>query len=113
MSVRADIERRLAAVPGLAPRESRYGHGLAFYVGRREVVHFHGDERMDVRLTAEITLRRRREVRFDDRVRPEGGAPNWVRVRLSGPSDVALAVDLAEEAVRANVRDMNRPRSLE
>jgi hypothetical protein len=102
LSVRGDIERRLRAIPGLTPRESRYGHGLAFYVGRREVVHFHGEERMDVRLTAEVILRRRREGGFDGRVTPEGGAPNWVKVRVSGPRIVALAIVLAQEAVRAN-----------
>ncbi len=102
MSVRRDIERRLTAVPGLTPRDSRYGHGLAFYVGRREVVHFHGEDRMDVRLTAEVIQRRTREGRFDARVTPEGGVPNWVKVRVFGPRDVALAVVLAQEAVRAN-----------
>ena len=66
MSVRGEIERRLTAVPGLTPRESRYGHGLAFYVGRREVVHFHGDQRMDVRLTAKVIQRRKREGGLDD-----------------------------------------------
>ena len=102
MSVRGDIERRLTAIPGLTPRESRYGHGLAFYVGRREVVHFHGDQRMDVRLTAGVIERRRREGGPDDRVTPEGGAPNWVKVRVSEARDIALAVVLAEEAVQAN-----------
>jgi hypothetical protein len=102
MSVREDIERRLGRVPGLAARESRYGHGLAFYVGRREVIHFHGEERMDVRLTAEVIQRRKREGVVDDRVRPEGGAPNWVKVRVTEARDVALAVVLAEEAVRSN-----------
>lgn len=109
MSIRGDIERRLRAVPGLTPRESRYGHGLAFYVGRREVVHFHGDARMDVRLTSEVILHRRREGGFDRRVTPEGGAPNWVKVRVSGPSDVSLAVVLAEEAVRANAQRVSNP----
>jgi Family of unknown function (DUF5519) len=102
MSLRGDIERRLTSISGLTPRESRYGHGLAFYVGRREVVHFHGDQRMDVRLTAGVIQRRRREGELDDRVTPEGGAPNWVKVRVSEASDIALAVALAEEAVRAN-----------
>jgi hypothetical protein len=102
MSVRGAIERRLSTIPGLTPRESRYGHGLAFYVGRREVVHFHGEERMDVRLTSEVIQRQRRTGGLDARVTPEGGAPNWVKVRLSEASDVALAVVLAEEAVRAN-----------
>jgi len=102
MSVRGEIERRLKSIPGLTPRESRYGHGLAFYVGRREVVHFHGDQRMDVRLTAGVIQRRRREGGLDDRVTPEGGAPNWVKVRVSDARDIALAVVLAEEAVRAN-----------
>jgi hypothetical protein len=102
MSIRGDIERRLREVPGLTPRESRYGHGLAFYVGRREVVHFHGDQRMDVRMTTGVIQRRRREGGFDDRVTPEGGAPNSVKVRVSEAGDIALAVVLAEEAVRAN-----------
>jgi hypothetical protein len=102
MSVRGDIERRLSSIPGLTPRESRYGHGLAFYVGRREVVHFHGDQRMDVRLTEGVIRQRRREGGLDDRVTPEGGAPNWVKVRVSDAKDIALAVVLAEEAVRAN-----------
>jgi hypothetical protein len=102
MSVRRDIERRLATFPGLIARESRYGHGLAFYVGRREIVHFHGEERMDVRLTAGVIQRRQREGGLDDRVKPEGGAPNWVKVRVAEARDIALAVALAEEAVRSN-----------
>jgi hypothetical protein len=57
---------------------------------------------MDVRLTAGVIQRRRREGGLDDRVTPEGGAPNWVKVRVSEARDVALAVDLAKEAVRAN-----------
>ncbi|HTW77827.1 MAG TPA: luciferase family protein [Thermoplasmata archaeon] len=102
MSIRTDIERRLMSVAGLTPRESRYGHGLAFYVGRREVVHFHGDDRLDVRLTAEVIRRRRDEGELDRRVTPEGGAPNWVKVRVSEARDIALAVVLSKEAVRAN-----------
>jgi hypothetical protein len=111
MSVRGEIERRLAGVPGLTPRESRYGHGLAFYVGRREVVHFHGAERMDVRLTAEVIQRRMRDGLLDDRVRPEGGAREWVKVRVTEVGDVALAIALAQEAVRANASVL--PRSSE
>jgi hypothetical protein len=57
---------------------------------------------MDVRLTAEVIQRRRREGGFDDRAKPEGGAPNWVKVRVSEARDFALAVVLAEETVRAN-----------
>lgn len=57
---------------------------------------------MEVRLTAGVILRRKREIRLDGRVTSEGVAPNWVKVRLSAPSDAELAVVLAEEAVRAN-----------
>jgi hypothetical protein len=57
---------------------------------------------MDVRLTAGVIQRRRREGGLDDRVTPEGGAPNWVKVRVSKARDIALAVALAEAAVRAN-----------
>lgn len=52
---------------------------------------------MHVRLTAGVIQRRRRE----------GGALDWVEVRGPEARDVvALAVVLAEEAVRANAREL-------
>ncbi len=60
MSVKEEPERALAFLPGLEGRRSRYGLGLAYFTGGREIAHFHGETRMDVRLTKEVSDRWRR-----------------------------------------------------
>lgn len=102
MTVKEELERRLAALPGLVGRPSRYGHGVAFFTGGREIAHFHGTDRMDVRLTREEIRRRKAEGAFDPRVRTRGPSADWVEVHVEEARDIPYAVSLVEEAVRAN-----------
>jgi hypothetical protein len=102
MSVRAELERRLGALPGVTQRPSRYGDSSSHYVGDREIAHFHGDDRMDVRLTKELIRERKAEGALDPRVRTRGPSAEWATVPVIETRDLALAVDLVEEAVRAN-----------
>jgi Family of unknown function (DUF5519) len=101
-SPRAELEARLAQLPDLDRRPSRYGNGLAYYVGDREVVHFHGDQRMDVRLTREVIRIRKAEGGFDARVTTRGPSADWASVRVEAPDDVSPALALVEDAIRAN-----------
>ena len=102
-ALRAELERRLSEIPGLTRRSpSRFGHGFAYYVGTREVAHFHGDERLDVRLTRPVIREHLSEGTLDPRVRTRGSSAEWVTVPLEAPTDLALAVSLLEEAVRSN-----------
>lgn len=102
-SLREEFDRNLPGIPGLVRRApSRYGHGFAYFVGNREVAHFHGDERLDVRLTRAGIRGRVAEGGFDARVRTRGPSADWVTVRLENASDLALALALLEEAARAN-----------
>jgi Luciferase len=102
MSIRSELERRLTEVPGVIRRRSRHGDSLSYYVGEREIAHFHGDERMDVRLTKELIRQRKTERSLDPRVRTRGPSAEWVAVSVTGAQDIALALELVEEAVRAN-----------
>jgi hypothetical protein len=102
MSAREELEVRLQQIPELGRRPSRYGDSFSYFVADREIAHFHGDGRMDVRLTRERIRLHKAEQPFDERVRTRGPSADWVAVRVSEPGDVALALELVEEAIRAN-----------
>jgi hypothetical protein len=102
MSVRDELAGRLVQIPGVIRHPSPKGHGDAFFAGDREIAHFHGDQRLDVRLTRELIGQRKSEHAFDERVRTRGPSADWVAVRIAGAQDLPLALSLAEDAVRAN-----------
>jgi hypothetical protein len=89
-------------LPGLARRPSRYGDAFSYFVGSREIAHFHGDGRMDVRLTKERIRELKESGALDARVKTRGASANWAAVQVATASDIPYAVQLVEEAIRAN-----------
>jgi hypothetical protein len=102
MTVREELERRLTALPGLEKRPSRYGDSKSYCVGGREIAHFHGDTRMDLRLTKEEIRRLKSERVLDHRVRTRGPSAEWAEVHVVELEDIPYAMSLVEEAIRAN-----------
>ena len=102
MSARQELERRLSEIPGVVPKTSRYAHGLSFFTGGREIAHFHGETRMDVRLTKEEICRRKSEGTLDPRMKTRGPSAEWVEVHVVEVEDIPFAVSIVEDAVRAN-----------
>jgi len=102
MTVRDELERQLVQLPGLLRQRSRYGDSFSYSVGPREIAHFHGDSRMDVRLTKELIREMKHSGTLDPRVKTRGSSANWAEVKLDRESDIALAIELVEEAIRAN-----------
>jgi hypothetical protein len=102
VSIRAELERRLSSLPDLERRPSRYGDSLSYFVGGREIAHFHGDSRMDVRLTREEIRRLKSEQALDHRVRTRGPSADWAEVHVTELKDIPYAISLVEEAIRAN-----------
>ena len=102
MSVRASLERSLSALPELERRPSRYSDSDSYFVGDREIAHFHRDSRMDVRLTKEAIRRLKSERALDHRVRTRGPSAEWAEVRVGEEKDIPYAIYLVEEAIRAN-----------
>jgi hypothetical protein len=102
MPVRVELEQKLRDLPGVLQRPSRYGHGSSYFVGNREIAHFHGDERMDIRLTKEVIRESKAAGTLDPRVRTRGPSAEWVEVHVAEIRDIPLALALVEEAIRAN-----------
>lgn len=102
MTVRSDLEALLTQLPGLTRQRSRFGDAYSYFLGAREIAHFHGDGRMDVRLTHQRIRQMKMEGSLDARVRTRGPAAEWATVALGEARDVALALEMVEEAMRAN-----------
>jgi Family of unknown function (DUF5519) len=102
MTVRRDLEEKLQEIPGVTRRPSRWGHRHAYFTGEREIAHFHGDQRLDVRLTRAWIRERKSEGAFDERVTTRGPSAEWVAVRVIDARDVAFAASLVQEAVQVN-----------
>lgn len=102
MLVRAELERRLRDLPLLTRRKSRFGDSQSYFVADREIAHFHGDERMDVRLTKERIRELKADGALDARVRTRGPSAEWASVRVADARDLPFVVHLVEEAIRAN-----------
>lgn len=103
MSVRDEFDRLAMEITGVSRRAaSRPGHGHSYFTGDREIAHFHGDRRLDIRLTGAVIRQRLAEGGFDARVRARSPTANWVAVDLEAPGALPLALDLMREAIRAN-----------
>jgi luciferase-like monooxygenase len=100
--IRDELEERLVQRPGLSRRPSRYGDHYSYFVGTREIAHFHGDGRMDVRLTSELIRDLKKRAVLDPRVRTRGPTANWAAVPLEDESDLDLALEMVDLAMQAN-----------
>jgi hypothetical protein len=102
MTVREALETRLQRLPFLTRRKSRFGDSHSYFLADREIAHFHGDERMDVRLTRERIRELRSDGALDPRIKTRGPSADWATVRVVEERDISLAVELVEDAIRAN-----------
>jgi hypothetical protein len=102
VSPRQELELRLVQIPDIVPIKSRYGHGVSYSCGGREIAHFHGDTRMDVRLTKEVIRELKLQGPLDRRLKARGPSAEWIEVHVTDATDVPYAISLVEDAVRAN-----------
>jgi hypothetical protein len=102
MSVRDDLSRKISELPGVVGREtSRRGHGPTFFHDQREIAHFHGEGRLDIRLTREVIRRRLHEGGMGPHVRTRGPSADWVSVELATAEDFPLILELVRVAALA------------
>jgi Family of unknown function (DUF5519) len=90
-SISAQIEREVAAWPGVSVEPHRFG-GIEFRVGRRELGHLHGNRLADlpfpIRVRDELIAAGKAERHH---VLPDSG---WISRRIKDQSDVAVVIDL-------------------
>jgi hypothetical protein len=70
-------------------------------VSGREFCHFDRDRRIDLRLTR-AAIRRHHELGQDPRVTLRAGS-DWIWISIGSQADVRFTLNLAEEAIAANV----------
>ena len=89
----------LLAERGIEERKSRFSDRPALWVDGMEFVHMHG-RRASIRLTRKGIAAERARMRANRRVAVEG--PDWILVRLAHAGDLALAIELAPQAIGAS-----------
>jgi len=102
VNLREELEKTLTGNPNLSRKPSRFGDRFSFFVGGREIAHFHGDGRMDVRLTRTRIRELKSEGTLDPRIRTRGSSAEWATLPLTDRRDLTLAIEMVDEAIRAN-----------
>lgn len=103
MSPLEALAAKLAALPCVEQRPSRFGsHEPSWWVRGGELLHFHGDGTVDLRLGRKAIRARRDDLAEDERVRlrPRSSA-DWVEVAVRSARDVAFVLGLAKIVVGA------------
>ena len=88
---------------GISLRPSRFRgprHGVALWLGKREIAHCH-DGQVDVRLTRAVVRELRDELRSDARIDLRGPGFDWILIRVRTVADVERALELLRHAMRA------------
>jgi hypothetical protein len=92
---------KIMTLSGVERRESRWGHMTAYWIGTREFAHFHGENRLDIRVVRSA-LKNMPEIRLDPRVKLRPRASDWIEFRLKEQSGVDDAFELVKLAWRNN-----------
>jgi hypothetical protein len=87
---------RLEQLPDVEQRPSQFHGEPAFWIDGREFVHTHGDEWIEIRLTAKLINRL-----DDERALRRSRTSDWVMV---DPQHENLILELARQALDANRR---------
>ena len=96
------VRKRLLAIDGFVEGESVFSAGAGYWVNGKQVAHFMDDTVLQLRLTRGVIRDQRARLRADERVELRHGASDWIKIRLTKASDVALVSELAELAAAAH-----------
>ena len=101
MTLRADLTDQILELDGVALKPSRFNDGEAFFVGRREIAHFHTGHELDLRLTRGVIRELREALAGNPKVTLRGGS-DWLEVRFPRRTDLAPTLALVARAIEAN-----------
>lgn len=102
MRLRRRLEREIEGLRKLQGRRSRFSDAWAYFADGREIVHFHSDHAVDVRLTRRVIRGRWEVLAADARVRLGGRQRDWVEVTFASVGDLPFVLELVRLAIRAN-----------
>ncbi|MEZ0230371.1 MAG: luciferase family protein [Planctomycetota bacterium] len=94
------LSAELAKVPGVFLQKSKFSEAPAYFADGKELLHFHGDAAVDLRLGRKLIRARREELKTDERVElRKSSSADWVEVSMSSKKDVAFVVELVRAAL--------------
>lgn len=98
------IRKAFRGVDAVLESPSAFGtdEDIAYWVNGKEIAHWDRDGGIDIRLTRKGISARRAELKADERVNLRRSRSDWVQVHCASRKDVALVMDLFEEAVEAH-----------
>ena len=102
VTLKQQLTKRILDLHAVDQRPSRFADKPAFFVGRREIAHFHGNNAIDLRLTRARIGALKAELQEDSRVELRPSASDWVEFTFRRKQDLDRAVELVELAVEAN-----------
>lgn len=102
--LRQRLEREIDALRALEGRRSRWGEAWAYHLEGQEILHFHGDHEIDLRLTRAVIRAERERLTADPRVWLGDRQREWVEVSIATAADLPFLVNLVKQAIRANWR---------
>jgi hypothetical protein len=97
-----DLRDVIAALDGLVESPSMFKDDLAYWVNGKEIAHFESADLIEIRLTREVIRRRRQQLKGDPRVDLRYSGSDWITVQISSPDDMALVLELVEDAAIAH-----------
>lgn len=94
------LSRELAVIPGLFLQKSKFADNPAYFVDGKELLHFHGDSGVDLRLGKKEIRARREGFKKDPRVTlRKSSSADWVEVEMSSKKDVEFVMELVRVAL--------------
>ncbi len=100
--LRARLQRELQRLRLLEGRRSRWSEAWSYQLRGREILHFHGDSEIDLRLTHAVIRSERERLASDARIGLGRRERDWVTVRFEATADMPFVLELVRLAIRAN-----------
>lgn len=106
------VRRGMVAIDGVLESPGIFGADDAFWVNGKEIGYFtDGGAVLGLRVTKREISARRSALEEDDRVTLKSSS-DWLHIQLSGPRDVAFALELTEVAAAAHRPSSGKPVAL-
>ena len=99
---RRAVTKGILELDGVQLGTSRHTGAEAFFLGKTEIAHFHGDDEIDLRLTKRAQKEYAELVRGDSRVTFRESGSDWIAIEFERAADVAYVLKLVRLAVDAN-----------
>jgi Family of unknown function (DUF5519) len=99
------LESKIEGLNDVQKKKSRWTDNDAFYIDGREFAHFHGDHKIDVRLTRGYQKRYSSLIGKDPRVGLRQRPSQWITADFQNETDVRSAFKIVRLALRANRKE--------